>query len=421
MYFGLDSPNKKIFFYVFTMSNLILGGVYLYNGILGGDLSLTIVEQPLILSLAIFLVVFSFYFVGFIHSSFLRISIPNIKNFKVRHDAQIIDLIVFVFLLFSFLFSILYGYGRVGFDSELSPSFVIYFNKFFVPILFAEIYLFFKFLSNSRLYYINLALFLILAVYKGYTGPILHIGFLLIYRLYIKNKLNVKIISIMLLLAVLFGPIIRIIKNIIIRDLVTGGEGDYSNGLDTLYTISNASSFLELYFVYLQRVIERFESISAVYYIIINSNMIQNLYESYAFLPFYLYHWVPQTIEKIFSQNSVYDVTQVYAQREIAHLISPYFDWQIHIGYFGWIFISPLLSVLYILYTFVLIFVCTQLTKLLSSERSAIEQLSWYFAMSYIVHGWFNEYLLYVQALIVFILILVVVNFLIKPLKRVDI
>ncbi|WP_105902594.1 oligosaccharide repeat unit polymerase [Vibrio gangliei] len=417
-FLGLDSPNKKIVFFVFIFCNIFLGFIFFNRLTLGGELSEYIVNEPFLLLLSVSLVVFSFLFVSSLHRICFRIHIPKINIGSVNYKSNVLDIIALLFLIISFLFSIVYGYGRIGFDSESSPFFVLYFNKFLVPILVVEIYLFYNFSSKNKIYYLNVAIFLALSIYKGFTGPILHIGFLFIYRLYFNGKLNIKTLLVIFFLAILMSPIIRILKNIIIRGLLSSGDLDFFDSLNLLYTISNVNNFFDLYFIYFERVIERFESVSITYYIIENSKLINDLYNAHQFLPFYLYHWIPQTIEKIFSQYPIFDITQDYVQREIAYQISPHFQWQTHIGYFAWMFITPLLCVFYFFYTLILVFLSTQLTKVLSHNNSATEQLSWYFTISYIVHGWFNQYILYIQALMVFLMIIIFASFIIKPFRR---
>ncbi|EJD6585304.1 oligosaccharide repeat unit polymerase, partial [Providencia rettgeri] len=301
-----------------------------------------------------------------------------------------------------------YGYGVVGFDSDTSPEFIVLINKFFVPLFFIEIYFFYFFNSNRVIYFVNLFLFLFLTLYKGYTGPIVHLGYLFIFRLYFNGKLNIKTIFIIIFVGLLSSPIIRIIKNLIIRSFISGGT--LSSELDVLYKISDVDNFIELYYVYFQRVFERFELISATYFIIDKLDTIQKLYESNQFLPFYLYHWLPQTIEKILVLSPIYDITQDSAQRIIASLINSGYQWQIHIGFFGWSIISPIESLFYFIYATTLIFISLQLTKMIDLKNNSIEQLTWLLVLSFVTHGWYNDFILYIQGLFIFLILVNIIN-----------
>lgn len=404
------TPNKTILLFVFLFSNIFLTFSYFFNGELGGDLGGYAINDSITLWYSLLIVLCSYCFVIISYSYFSSINISSIYKAKVSVRSDLLDYIVTFLLLVSFFFSYQYGYGRVGFNSEAVPSVVTLFNKLLVPILVAEIYLFYNFSSKKACYYINTFLFLALAVYKGYTGPILHIGFLWVFRWHYFGKLNIRMLVSLFVLAVLSAPLIRILKNAILRSMMSPEYSSIFDALNILYVISGVDNFFDLYLAYFQRVFERFELISSTYYIIENTDAINNLYIEQKFLPFYLYHWIPQTIEKYILLSPTFDLTQDYAQRAVASLVDPNFSWQMHIGYSGWLIIKPYLAMIYVLYTSTLLFLAIHLSKILNDRKSGVEQLTWYLTISYVIHGWFNEYILFIQALVVYILLLLVIR-----------
>ncbi|MFM5686601.1 oligosaccharide repeat unit polymerase [Aeromonas caviae] len=405
--FNNDDQNKKILFKVYLFCNLVLFFSYYSTGELGGDLSGYRIDSYGLLFFSTALVIGFFIFFNFI---FNLLEVFKVKRTLGYVHSSLIDYLSSFIIMLSFLFSIYYGYGRIGVSGENIPSFVVLFNKFMVPNYFLSIYFFYKYDSDSYIYKFNVILYCLNAIFQGFTFPLLMIGYLYIYRRQVANKLNAKILIWVIIAALLFSPIIRIMKNLIIRSAITG-DYDFFDSLDVLYSISGVSYFYELYMLYAIKVMERFESISALYYIQKNINEIHSLYESNEFLPFYLYHWIPQTIDKILSVNSIYDITQDYVQRAIAFNINSYYQWQIHITFWGWVFIAPDISLLYAIYVFVLLCSAIFLSKLLSFDKN-MTNLSWYYSFLYICHGWFNEYMLFIQGLCVFGFFLVVIKFL---------
>lgn len=408
----IKEPNKKIIFYTYFLCNLTLFFVYLNRGNLGGDLSTYLIQNPEYLVISLLLVLCSFFLIiGFINF-FSRIKLTyHIKN----NTSNLLDYFIFFILILSLLFSILWGYGRIGADTDSLPRAVILFNKFLVPSYISAIYLFYRSNSNKKIYIYNIFLFCIYAIVQGFTGPLLLVGFLFIYKIYINGRINYKKLIAILIIAILTSPIIRIIKNIVIRATISGDYDFYSN-LDVLYNINDVNSFFDLYYVYAAKVMERFESISSLYYIQDNIVRIRSLYENQQFLPFYLYHWIPQTIDKVVSSYSIYDITQDYAQRAIADLINSNYKWQIHITFWGWLFIIPYFSFLYVVYVIIVLFFACLFSKVISLTGDILN-LTWYYSLLYVCHGWFNEYLLYIQGLIVFIFILIAINFISNNLR----
>ncbi|WP_429174628.1 oligosaccharide repeat unit polymerase [Aeromonas salmonicida] len=409
--FNLNEKNKKILFLVYLFCNIVLFFRYYFNQELGGDLSGYGIADNLLLLSSVVLVVSSFIIFNVVFNIFDSLKVKRTLGY-VR--SSLIDYFCLCIIVTSCFFSLYYGYGRVGVSTESIPSFVILFNKFFVPNYFLSVYFFYKYDSKSVIYKINILLFCLNAIFQGFTFPLLMVGYLFVYRLQAENRLNIKALLVVVFAALLFSPFIRVMKNIMIRSAITG-DYDFLNGLDALYTVSDVSHFYELYALYAAKVMERFESISALFYIKEHINDIRSLYESNKFLPFHLYHWIPQTIDKILNPNSVYDITQDYVQRAIAFYINPYFQWQIHITFWGWVLIDPDLSFLYMIYVFSLLSIAIFLSKKLSFAKN-ITNLVWYYSFLYICHGWFNEYILFIQGLFVFSIFIGLFN--IQKLKR---
>ena len=88
-------------------------------------------------------------------------------------------------------------------------------------------------------------------------------------------------------------------------------------------------------------------------------------------------------------------------------------DWNINIGYPSWFFIAPYLSCFYILYTILLGFISFFLTKKIGYSSSS-KDLLWLAWLLYLLPPWFNVFVLFIYSQIIFLLLKIILNTLLK-------
>lgn len=362
--------------------------------------------------LCMVLVLFSFYFVSYFYDTSKRKTFKLSLGFSVKSNYVAIDYIVLMFLFISFFASYRYGFERVGIDSQELPSALWVFFKFLSPTYFIGIYIAINYNSNRLFFLINVLFFIFLGLFKGYSGPILTVGFLFLFRLYTRDKLNKKHLSLIIVSALILGPVIRIVKNLTIVGLIKN-DMSFSQSLEYMYSIYEVESFIELYIFYIFKFIGRFESVSTLYFILDNRDKLTELYSSGHFYPFYLYHWLPQTIEKLFFSSSLFDISNNNdLQTTLAYMINPLFKWRSQATLFSWFFIESYLIPIYAAYVVLLIFISSKLTILMSKNSKGLEQVTWYYIIVFVTHGWFDLFLIYIQALLVFYFVCLILKFL---------
>ncbi len=96
-----------------------------------------------------------------------------------------------------------------------------------------------------------------------------------------------------------------------------------------------------------------------------------------------------------FSLNSYHEQIQT----TLANLIYSGTPWKVQIGLAGWFF-EPLYFLGVMLYSFVWIIITNIFNAFLKSR--SLHLLSYYSILILLCHGWFNDYVIYIQALIVF-------------------
>ncbi|MEE3878777.1 oligosaccharide repeat unit polymerase [Vibrio sp. YYF0003] len=398
---------RSMILWLYSLSNILFCFVYFFSGSLGSDYDGYIVYFPYTLLYCLVLVLSSFFILHAVFKFFEKINMA--KSYKVSTDSTVIHYFIFIILSIAFTFSIVYGYGRVGNENSLAPSFVSLFNKFLVPqyLLYCYIAIFYD--SKRIIYFVNLLVFVLFNFYKGYTFIILVIGFLWVFRILSSGKsISWKMIFLLVFL-LLISPLVRLLKNVVLYS-IGSDDASMAESMQIIISNRNGDSNFSLYIDFLLRTFERFESVSATYYIVDNKDILSTMYEDHNFLPFYLYHWIPQTLEKILSYNSIYDITQVYAQRYIAGFYNPYYVWQTHIGYFGWPIINPEGMIFYYLYSVALMFLLVFISQHFTSNKGLLE-MSWILTILYMGHGWFNDYIIFIQALVVMYVLLLFVGF----------
>ncbi|HIF9186757.1 TPA: oligosaccharide repeat unit polymerase [Photobacterium damselae] len=402
MYNKKQPRNIFILLYLFFNTYFL---IYYYNdGFLGGDLfgeyeiknkASLIYGYLSILVPCLFLFLFFNWF-------------EKVNIFKSQHLNKkglfYLDIIILLLGVFYFYGCLKGYYVSLDFSGGVQRPFIfsIIYAVFPIDILLV-IYLFYVFRENrSILYKINFFIILAIYLYSGRTGIFLML-FMLLLIFFGRNNKNISYVKVIgcIFLGLSLYPFIRPLKEYVPAYILyfrDKGEPFFSGYLDVWMKNDFATFYLEK----LNSSLERFQQISNVTYLIDNYHQMNNFllsktYYIYSFNWFDLVNGVINNYKK-----------PVFFNNLLAQSINGSDAWAAQSGVSGLIFISNESYVIYIFVSLVLIIISIYLSKKLDVK---IIQLTWLSMVLYIMHGWISAYILYVEALIVFSVIVFFLKF----------
>lgn len=387
----INEYNLLLYIYIFL--NTFFFFYYIISGYIGGDLRVNSNHDSGILLvnyyefiLSYILIIFSFFFVS---SSYLFIN-KFIKPSPIKSTKHI-----FWFFNLFFWISI-----NIIYPPKLIDSFILKYDTLSwlyitltQPKYLILIYIFYysKCIHNSLIFKLNVFIYFTFMLYSGYMGYLIYLCGLLLFEYW--NKLNFKKIFIYSFLFILLSPILRIIKYY----FLIINSSDSAIELDDMFFMRSSTGFLDLYFNMLLTVFERFQHVSNVYFSLYSSEILKNKIDSGYTGMFYTDGWY-----LYFMINSLTDSLANFhepIQATLASFIYPNVSWKSQIGLSGWFF-EPVYYFFILLYALLLIIITSSFNYFLKSK--SIHLLSYYLLIILLVHGWFNDYLIYIQALFIF-------------------
>lgn len=402
-----ENTYRKYLLLFYIIINIYFSIYFVVQNELGGDFfSFNIrVDNDFGMLMALFFVIMSFLYNQFIFSRVSHLTFSRINSNKVSFSG--LYHAIFFVLIMLYVFSIInYNLGVAGSvtDSSLSPvlrSLLANFN----PMYFFIIYLFLGISDKSKIFRINILLILILPIIKAYIGFLLFVFVFFVIRKIRFNGgfLKVGVFSIILLLSVFFSlPILRIIKVLLMYKSEVAPVSLFYSLLG-----EHQNSFIILYLEYFNVVLERFQHVANVYWIYINQDYF-NLYldNNLAALPI-MEGGVQSFIYKIFIPDYPMHIQQV-----IAESITGTNNWRSQVGMFGWFLINPIYGILVSMYVLVIHLILKAISDFSFLSKN-IYHVNYIITILIVVHGWFNDVIVYVLTLLLF----VVFNFLLFKLK----
>lgn len=383
------SKAKLIFISVFILLNLINGYEFFRTGQLGGDLSGYMVDDYNLLLEATFLACAGVVFCGLL--------IPSIANIKfkkflcIEHDI-FVKFTALSLLFLSYFFIIKYNVGVSGFSYDNVPQWVVYFNGIINPVYALLIYLFAFVNKRDRFYYSILFISLPLPLIKGFMG--FYIYFALLFFIIKKQKISM-VVLISGFILILLSPFLRMFKYVV-------GTGDVVKWNEVYFLFqkfidSQGLELHEVYYNYLFHIVERFQHVSNIYYIINNSSRYYNDYYNGYFSSFFF----EGAVQKFICKGIITACPQFNIQQFSAQYINGMDNWQSSVGFFSWAFIEPLLFIPLILYATLIYIIAAFLSK--SIKGSYLPVFTWSVFVMNVGHGWFNDFSNYIMTLLLLI------------------
>lgn len=386
-----------VMFYVFF--NIYNALYFIYDGgKLGGDfVGENRYTTPETLLISSFLIVITFlatyFFVAVILSIKIKARIKVVKS-------KIVDLI-FLFITLVYLYGIYTGqYIMIDKSVNMNSSFLLsIFNFVFVPSFILLIYLFYRAEDRGFIYYLILTLYLMSSFLKGET----YILILMLPLIYIIRK-GIKPVKLytMVIMAIIVYPFIRMLKGYLIFKAVSMNKSE-----DIMLWVNannNSDNFFGFYMFYFQQGVERFQHVANVAY------LYDHLKDFIMYLSNNDYSIIASTIT-VHLKNMLFS----YSTGTNMNVIFNYFHSGFtlgseHIGLAGYILIYGWYSIILFVFLMIIIFFSLVLSKWIDKTEK-VTILTFYLIFILVCHSWFNAFILYINALIVFSVIMLLLRF----------
>lgn len=392
--------DRKLLLLLYLFSNTVCFIVYYYTGVVEGDVRGLPVEHELALILSYCQVILGFILFYYWFSLAESISL-NLKTFDKINRHQFFSMVILIInVIYSFL-AIKYKFGFSGVEYNKSmPTILLYIFIVIQPLYLTCIYLAYFTNVRSNIYNVNALMIVALCLYQGWLTSLIFIAYLYFLKykdIIFKNKIKFILISILLFLST---PILKASK-VIFMIYHQNGLSNLSEAYD-LFKIhyAQSDSFIGNMLFYLYKTIERFEHTATTYFLNINDYAEDFGVRYYGFI---LDNWISQRIHGVFNVNR----NLIPAQNYIANQIEGNYTWKIQIALDSWLSLNMIFLPSLILFVSFLLLISNCLCRIISKERN-LSSLNWLMAIVLLYHGWFFSYVLFVQALFVFLTLIVI-------------
>lgn len=364
---------------------------YLFTKKLGSDLRGMPLESELLLMLSFIAVIFCFgLFLVYVRTCDKVIKTPSIKYI----DSNLIHVFLLLINLSYVYFSIKYnmGYSGVEVDSDL-PTGVAWFYALFQPLYLTYIYAAYYAFSSKKIVLWNVFVMLLLSVSKGWLGPILYFSVIYLTRFSLEAYKYRWRIGLSFVFLFFLAPILRLLKDVfLIYNQRASHDISFRDALTSRLDFLGYADVFTLYSVYMVDLLGRFDHVAITYFSFL-TNLSVNLNFSNPFQE----SWFGQRFFTIINLDG--------PQRHVASLIQSAYEYQVHLPIPARLGFLP--EQLFSLVTYVVIFIpITIFLAKIISKSHVVSNLNWYALFALLYHGWFYSAFLWLQALLIFIVVL---------------
>ena len=388
---------------LYVITNIIASVYFGITGTLDGDLINKSYSSYSTLAIATFSVVISYcIWMWPVFTSMNSVKIrPFLLSWKYeREKADQITVGIFILLVqFSFLFYNLIEGTNVAGSRLYSDSVVRYLWIFLVPdALFLVYYALYR---NSPFFKVNLTVYLISNVMRGWLGTWLIIFFIEgAYRLR-ERRVNWGILLVSIIIFSLLLPLLIELK-LAIREGSPNGEW---KGIFSRISFNLAeTSYFELYVHSIKLITMRFQHLANVIGIIDGASVVSAGLSNREFLYFFEEGDPQYVFKKLVGIPTVPDVHIMLLTYLTPDQLPVNTITNTHVGLVGWLWISPLLIPVYLAYIVFISWCGVWLAKKAGGQY-LIMNLLWFMWLGLLMNGWFAAYIVFLQAIVVMILI----------------
>ncbi|MCB8747113.1 oligosaccharide repeat unit polymerase [Rhodoferax sp. U2-2l] len=384
---------------IFILINLICMIVILVDRRLLGDTAGVALEAfDMVVPMTIVVISSYIMILGFVFPLFCRIKVrPVPLLIRIGHDNFGLALL-FLQLVFIYFFTStgLFVAGSLSRSESIWSIFWVLIN---VDTLF---FIYYGFFRESRFFLINLGVAIVSNMLRGWSGIFMLIILMESARLVRAKRISFLKIGIGLFFIVILYPLIYIIK-LQVRSSFSGSGAEPVFFDLIFFNISDFGyrGYLDLLWISFLQIFERLQLVSSQIVVYQNSTELAAGLSADVITPFWMEGIHGIAYERIFQLQPMQNIGV-----SLANLIDPFqsdVNWNANPGYASWFFLQPLLSPIYLAYTFVQIFVVIWLVKRMGGGVCAFDML-WFACLLYLVPGWLGSFVLFIHSLIIFYL-----------------
>jgi len=402
---GLVSIIKRHLSSIYIVANVLCALSFSATGYLGGDFSgRNIASNTMDLFLSLIIILSSFYiYQQLIYDFFSKLDVPAFAYVS----NLILDAVVSLLMILSIVGTSFYNIGVVGVGANGAESSALvkllsYMFSIFQPTWFSLIYIYYRVSANySRWLYLNVLLYTALILLTGQSIQL--IALLYVYLAMYCHKNN-SLPSWRLVLLSIIGflvyPLIRFLKYAII--------GSSAYDIEVSIMMGNAlsdTSISELYKNMLFVALERFQFVANTSYIMNFSHTISNGYTP-SMLSYFSGFWIIDSLAKAIGGHVNFIVSP---QEYLATMISGMDNWSSHIGLYGYsVFFSEESFFIYLISVAILC-ISVLVSKIIFRSHFFLV-LPWVISFILIIHGWLIQYMAFLQAQFMFLIVIIIVK-----------
>jgi hypothetical protein len=327
---------------------------------------------------------------------------PIIASTQFKSTDQIYPLLVgtavLVIQLFFMTYNLQQGVNIAGSRLQ-SESSLKYFWILLAPDALFLVY--YGLYRKSKLFGINLSLYLISNALRGWLGTWLIIFFIEgAYRVR-EGRLGWKN---PLILMLLFAPLLPYMIELkwLIRVLGASGELSLEEVTSRLGFFVSEVEWWNAFAEAVRPLVMRFQHLANVVGIMDVSQELSRGLEVGEFKSFFAEGLPQYALEKLLALPSLPDIHVTLLTYLIPEQLPVDTITNTHVGLVGWFWIAPHLIPYYLLYVLVLSYLGVWLAKKVSHEALLVD-IIWFSWLGYLMNGWFAAYIEFLQALIVMI------------------
>lgn len=397
----------KIILIIYLSFNFLFYLYYSFGGDLAGDFKEKFGSlSPEVLFFGFFINILSLLslLVTYKVCSLIKIS----KHIRIR-NSYFVDFILLVVCFFYIVCVSYYGVGVAGVDdSTLNVSkFVLYTYAVLQPNFLVMIYLFCYYHSPRPIYWVIFSVFVISSVLSGAT-----VNLILFFLLWASYSNKRRLVVCFLFFGILISPLIRFVKFVAIeyrRNLTSGESSGVLQAVSTYKT--GDMSLWDTYLFFVKSTFSRFEMTSSSSFILEYSHKISSAADSIGVIypqnEYFIYNFFAKTF------GFVSDSGAMTLQYIFANYLSGATDWNAQIGLTGYALINGVTALSVYALVFVLLILSVIVSRLLRGD-GAILLLTAIYIVVVLWHGWVVAYIYYFHALLLFMSLVLMANYISK-------
>jgi hypothetical protein len=391
----------KPWLYGFISVNIIATIIMFNKKELIGDFSGVYISDPTVLFFPLLLIIFSYWF--FMVPLFNFLTKLKMKNVKFKtNDKKLsirIGLLILVIQLLFFLFNSYYGVNVAGDNNTVAatPLAIIW---VFIPAdtLFVIYYAVYR---NDKLFKLNLAIWLLSNILRGWAGVVLFVIFFEWCRLHRLKLLSYSKIFFAFIFVSLLYPLLSIFKWSVRTSV--GKDISLYEILKQGWTAVSDSNYFDLIWFGLEHIVARLQLTAPLVELVRLKETFQVQFLNGHFLPFWLEGLHGIFIERMYYGIKTHNLSVAFTEYATFNWIFEVGDWNINPSLPSWFFITPHLSFIFILYLFFLCFLSLFLSRIISSKES-LSDLIWLSWLLYLIPLWLGTFVAFIYALLFFLL-----------------